>query len=122
MRDNDHLFHAWCSNAVRCGHHSGLELETLADRLGWDFDTFGKRVELRYRLICSRCGARNPELIISPYSGNTLGASHNHHVQYSDLELATRDEALKEMVAKRNAIEGEAERYKGKRRRRRRRG
>jgi hypothetical protein len=75
-----------------CGHSALLRLENLVQRFGWDFDTVDGRQQLRRHLVCSKCGARWPGLIVSPYKAALEGpvATLEHESSVVSVEEATK--------------------------------
>lgn len=68
MVENDHVIYAHCqARGLDCLHSAVLDMSRLVQRLGWDFDTFTHRDHLCWRLVCSKCNARRPDLIFQPY-------------------------------------------------------
>jgi hypothetical protein len=59
---------AYCANAFVCSRSAKLRLDMLVQRLGWEFNIYEGRALLRWRLICSHCGTREPSLILAPHS------------------------------------------------------
>ncbi len=87
-----------CSHYFVCSHYRRLPIEYLAQRLGWDFDLYERRKELRRRLRCSRCGWNWPEVQIATreHPGG-VGAALTH------------DEAMPYFEALRREMERRAE-------------
>ena len=54
-----------------CQHHSVLDLDALIDRLGEHHSSMAKG--LHPRLLCSRCGNRDPEKMQSTITPKGLG-------------------------------------------------
>lgn len=49
-----------------CNHTGQLDLEMLVKRFGPDFEITEHRRQFLSHLVCSKCGRRNPSLILSP--------------------------------------------------------
>jgi hypothetical protein len=81
-----------CSHYFACTHFATLPIDYLADHLGWDFDLYEGRPELRRRLRCSKCGWNWPDVHIAtqqdrPRSG---GAALTHEEATPFLEALER--------------------------------
>lgn len=64
------------ANCKACGHHSRLSLPKLRDYLGASFPL----IDIRLRLACERCGARDPTIcFLTPQhsTGNLVQFFHH---------------------------------------------
>lgn len=58
--ESDQVIDCDCSNYWVCSHSGPLRIELAIQRLGWDFDFYGRRAELAEKVYCSVCGKFHP--------------------------------------------------------------
>jgi len=61
----------------RCGRHSNLNLQALADKLGRDHSALAP--ELSKRLRCKGCGSRRMTFLVQTHAGWNGDGGHSNH-------------------------------------------
>lgn len=104
FQDTHRAIHAYCSHYWVCSHDAQLALDTLAHRLGWQFDFYEGRDYLAGRLRCSVCGWHYPDFSLG-HAGNPPEFSGTHgagsvplpHETLAAMQSARRDNIMGEL-------------------------
>jgi hypothetical protein len=82
-----------CSHDVICTHFRLLPIDYLAEHLGWNFDLYAGRSELRRRLRCTQCGWNWPVVHVATQQdrAGASGAAHAHEDSMPYAEALRRE-------------------------------
>jgi len=77
--ERGHTISAHCTRTSPvCTHWRVLDLNMLAQRLGWEFEPVRDRELLLRRLVCEKCGHRGASFIMGVLNAPTVGAAHHY--------------------------------------------
>lgn len=107
--DEGHTLLVVCSGEERsCRHQALVELPSIIQRLGWDFNFDRERWKLQAMLACSNCGRANPYLFMQRRTGEEdrgpgIGVAHGGETRVSYEEALRRSLELRAMARERDA-------------------